>query len=64
MLGEVADADVGRKFEPAGGWLQLAHQQLDQRGFARAVGAEQGDACTGAQHQFNVAEQHLAARLA
>ena len=64
VLGEVADADVGREFELAGGRLQLAHQQFDQRGFARPVGAEQCDARAGAQHQFYVFEQRPIMRFA
>ena len=40
MLREVADADVGRELELALGGLQFAHEQFDECGFARAVGAE------------------------
>ena len=41
--------------------LQFAHQQLDEGGLARAVGAEQGDARAGAQHQADIGEQGLVA---
>ena len=57
MLGKIADAHFRRGFPIARCGLQLAHQQLDQGGFARAVGPQQRNARTGAQHQIDVVEQ-------
>jgi len=40
-------------------WAPAHRPVACQRGLARAVGAEQRDARTGAQHQFDVLEQLL-----
>src|SRR6185295_17273455 len=56
VLGEIADSQVPRGDALAGQWRRHAGQQLDQRGLAGAVRAEQGNAVAGRKTQLHSVE--------
>ena len=56
VLGEIADAQLRRALHLAGHGLQPSGQQLDQRGLAVAVGAQQGDAVVHVDAQVHAAQ--------
>src|SRR5512146_1876064 len=63
VLGEVADRKIARGDALAGERRRRARQQLDQRGFSRAVRAEQGDAVAWRETELDAVE-HAALAVA
>jgi hypothetical protein len=58
VLPEVRGRDGAAEFDRAALRLAFAEQCLDERGLARAVRSDEGDAVAGGEHPVQVLEQH------
>ena len=63
LLAQQADADAGPNEKLAVIGLIETGKDLDQRGLAGAVGADQADPLAGADFEFQVAEYRIAGEL-
>ena len=61
VLPQPAQPLAGVEYHRAGGLLDLAGEDLEKGGLARAVGADEAVAVAGGEAQRDVLEQHLAA---
>ena len=64
VLGEEADAQAGVLGDEAGRGLEVADEEFEDGGFARAVGADDADARVELDVQVDVAEERLVGRVA
>ena len=63
VLVELAEAQAGLQHDVAGAWLQVAAQDLHERGLAAAVGADQAITVAVAEFNGDIFEQGLGPKL-